>query len=362
MAWLFGDSFDWYQTADLMLRWPGSTLVTGASNISIDTVNGRNGTGAAKYTYGGNNSPIFLGKAVPASGATAIIGIAFNPTTLTMNAEDFRGGLITVYWGATAQCSVRYNKTDGSISFLRGQPEGGTIVGTSAAGQISATNTWYYIELKVVLGTGTAGSFDVHLNTASIVSGSGVNTAGAAVTTWDSYRLFANSADLPNLSGGFWYIDDTYCCDGSSAINNDFLGPIRGRALLADGAGTYTQFTPSAGANYTCVDDPLFNGDTDYVASSTPGQIDSYNFGALGITGSVKAVQLNLMVRSAAGAGETIAPVVRVGSTDYVGANITALSTGYTDKLVLYENSPATSVPWTVSEIDGAQFGLKLVS
>jgi hypothetical protein len=54
--------------------------------------------------------------------------------------------------------------------------------------------------------------------------------------------------------------------------------------------------------------------------------------------------------------------MVRISTTNYAGATSAGLATTYADKITMYETSPATAAAWTVTEIDGAEFGCKLVS
>jgi hypothetical protein len=54
-----------------------------------------------------------------------------------------------------------------------------------------------------------------------------------------------------------------------------------------------------------------------------------------------------------------VAPLFRISSTDYVGSDDT-LSTSYQYFGQIYENSPATSAAWSISEINNAEIGLKL--
>jgi hypothetical protein len=187
-----------------------------------------------------------------------------------------------------------------------------------------------------------------------------VNTAAAGTAVWNVYRVGANQTNQP-VGGITWDIDDFYSADGSGAQNNDFLGPIRVKCSLPDGAGTYSQFAPSAGANYTNVDDAAPDGDTTYNSEITPGEKDSYNFAALGIGGVVKGVQTNLVVRSNGSGSEVVQPMFCIGGVDYFGTSF-GIGTSYLDKMQVFELSPATGLAWTVAEIDAAESGIKLVS
>jgi hypothetical protein len=89
------------------------------------------------------------------------------------------------------------------------------------------------------------------------------------------------------------WIDDLYVCDGSGSVNNDFLGECRVLTLLpSDGNGSNNDFDTSAGGSPAdhgaMVNDTTPNDDTDYVSSSTVDHVDSWNYPALGYTGTLK--------------------------------------------------------------------------
>ena len=199
------------------------------------------------------------------------------------------------------------------------------------------------------------GTIEVRINGSSVLSVTG-DTQQSATAQWDTFRIgsYSNVGESSTLD-----FDDLYVADTSGAMT--FLGPMRVVATRPDGDGTTTQFTPSAGSNWQNVDDSNQDGDSTYNSEATPGELDLYTFGALGVTGTVKAVQTNLCVRSAGGGAETIAPMFRIGGVNYTGTTV-GLSTSYGYSLQVYETSPATGLAWTVSEIDGAEAGITLVS
>ena len=357
MALLFCDSFDHYATADITTKWNNARInipgPTGTSTVTIGAF-GRNGTNGARFTWGVPSQYPYIARGVSASGATAIIGAAFNPNSLSPTSSA--NPLYAIFDSATVQCSLRVN-ADGSVSVLRGGYTG-TVLGTSSAGVISI-GAYSYVELKVVLST-TTGSYEVRVNNTLVLSGSGANTAGASTTAWTEARIGA-IVGTRHLQTGTWDFDDVYIADGSGSTNNDFLGPIRVIALLPDGDGASSDFTPSEGEdNYAMVNEASADGDTTYVSATNAGDHDTYTFEDLAVNGTVKAVQTNLIVRSDAAGAETIAPVIRVGSTDYDGTTV-GVTTTYADSREIFETSPATGVAWTPAEINGAEFGIKLV-
>jgi hypothetical protein len=82
------------------------------------------------------------------------------------------------------------------------------------------------------------------------------------------------------------WIDDVIFDDST------WVGPSSIQGLVPTGAGATTQFDPSTGSNYACVDE-VPASDTDYIYTNTANDVDTYACGNLtGTINSVKAVQV----------------------------------------------------------------------
>lgn len=334
MTLRFMDSFDHYVTADLGKKW---TSVHASATVSAG--NGRNSTACLRF---GNNQH-YAAKTLSAQ-ATWIVGAAFKVSTLT-----YEWLLMQLLDGATLHCDMRL-KTDGTLSVTRN----GTVLGTSVAA-ISA-NAWYYVELKATISD-AAGVAVVHLNGAEILSLSGVDTRNSASASANVIRLGGPGAQQFATMD----FDDVYMCDAAGSVNNDFLGDVRVEAVLPNGAGNSAQWTPSAGANYECVDDNPGNSDTDYNASSTAGHKDTYALGDLATSGgTVFGVQTNLLARKDDAGARTLRSVVRSGSSESTGAT-TGLGDTYTYLCDVFETKPGGGA-WAVSDVNAAEAGMELVS
>jgi hypothetical protein len=353
MAMRFLESFDLYATADILKKWTGGLLTQFSSNTITIGAFGRNSTQGLRITYVDSNAFINLTKTLAPSGSTLIVGFAFR--TNKLHATSSRNQVFSIYDASTQQFSFRVN-SDGTLSILRGS-YAGTVLGTTTVAL--SLDTYYYLEVKVLLHT-SAGTFDVRVNGTSAVSGTGVNTAGAGTTTWNVLRLGSDGNANADATQNFDF-DDLYVNDGSGSEHNDFIDPIRVPVKRPTGAGTTTQMTPSAGSNWQNVDDTTMDSDTTYNAETTAGDLDLYTFGALGLTGTVKALQTALCFRSDGAGAETLAPMIRISSTNYQGTTV-GCTTTYAFSNQIYPTSPATSAAWTVSELDGAEYGVKLVS
>lgn len=333
MAERFHDGFDHYNTAQILNKW------NSISNAVIAATSGRRGGGAMQFPQG---SAI---KILDAQG-TWIVGVAYNFNSGIANSPQ---AMITLFNGNNTQIDLAVDGSNGTLLVRRA---GTTTIGTSAPGLI-VQGFWYYIEFKVLLST-TVGTYEVRINGVTVLSGTGANTQGY-VTSATAEQIRVGAA----FNGAL--IDDLYMCDGTgSAPTNDFLGDVRVQWLAPSGAGNHTAWTPNTGANYAAVNEHPANDDTTYVASSTAGQIDTYAMDDLP-AGTVFAVQTVIRARKDDGGVRQIAPVFRIGSTDYIGATV-SIGDSYQWYTQIYETSPATSAAWTVSEINAAEAGVKLIS
>ena len=103
------------------------------------------------------------------------------------------------------------------------------------------------------------------------------------------------------------------------------------------------------------------NSDTDYVSSLSASQRNSYDFGAVGIVGSVKAVQHVTTMRKDDAGSRTAQQFIRIGGADYDGPDISVTDSYLMQRRVMSVN-PATGAPWTTADIDAAEAGTRLVS
>ena len=239
-----------------------------------------------------------------------------------------------------------------SSSRLQVTNSAGTVIATGTT--VVAMSTWYYVELKLVVGT--SGSCELHLNG---VSGEIGSTTGNFGTT-NIGRFGASEAqNSPGIQLDDWYLLDT---TGSSP-QNDFLGDVTVETLFPNADGTHQAWTPSAaGAHYTKVNEQTPDGDTTYVSDISPGDIDTYTVGSLAtLSGTVYGVATNLYARKDDAAGRQVAPVIREAGTDHVGATTGGLTTSYLFYRQLYPLDPAGAA-WTIASVNGAEYGVKEVT
>jgi hypothetical protein len=341
------DCFDYLVTADLVNRFTSLSATT----PTVSAGNGRNATASLRmdnYIRGWNLT-------LDAQ-ATWIVGFAFKFSVLPGGTQR----AILTFFDTAVQHVFFALKTDGTIEARMGAGAG-TLLGTST--NVFATNTFYYLEFKVtisdtvgVVALRVNGVVDATLN----LTGQDTRNAGNSTANVITYGLNSSTASTIDM-------DDMYILDGTvgdaDQPNNDFLGDVRVEALLPSGAGNYAQFTPSAGSNYQNVDDAAPDGDTTYNSSATTNQLDTFAMGNLATaTGVVHGVELINSARKTDAGSSILAPVLRISATDYVGAD-DSLGTGYTYQSdQTYDVSPATGLPFTISEVNAFEVGYKKTS
>jgi len=356
MALLFIDSFDHYVTADLTEKWSASA-VTGGGAIAIGAGTGRRASQGLQANCGGGstNPTYYVQKVLPAADATFVVGMAVRvPTGLIGTAGLALAG---VRDGGTTQISLRLNN-DFTLTVLRGI-HNGTVLGTTTATMTAAT--FGYLELKVLIHP-SAGTVDLRLNGVSVLSLTAQNTRASAASQWTSVILGMFDAVTFSALGSSKIADydDLYVLDGTGAAPwNTFLGDCRVDALSPTAAGATTGWTPSTGANWSCVDETAPNDDTDYTSATTIGLTDTFVVQDIPVAGSViYGVQHNLSVKKMDAGAALIAPVVRHGGADFVGADI-APGTTYAYGLQVAQVNPGTSAAWTEAGFNAAEFGYK---
>lgn len=340
MTLRFVDSFDHYASADLLLKW-ASTVGTAPTIAAV----GRRGSSGLRIS-GGTSSSII--KTLDPH-ATWTMGFALNVSAAPISASR----LVVAMDAGTEHLRLRLN-TDGTISVLRG---GSTVLSTS--GVSLSFGGFSYLEWTFTIND-TTGSYDVRLNGSSITSGTGVDTRNGANSTVNQIQL--RGADSP---AGNWDFDDIYMCDGAGSVNNSFLGDVRVDCYMPNGNGNSSQLMGSDGNstdNYLLVDEASQNGDTDYVQSATVNQKDTYAIADMSHTpSSIFGAQINMIAKKDDSGTRSICAVTRSGGSDTDGAN-QALSTSYLCYREIRETDPNTAAAWTRTNLNNAEFGIKVAA
>lgn len=359
MALLFMDSFDAYATADLTEKWTASGAV--GATVTIGSGNGRHGSHGLRFATGGAaNETFYVQKTLAAGDATFCLGFSVVVPAGTMGVSGI--ALASIRDGSSAQLTLVLN-ADYTLVVLRGN-HGGTVLGTSSSAPLTG-GVVAHVEWKGLIHP-SAGTVAVRVNGA-LVAGltlTSQNTRATATAQWTGVGLGQVDAILSNIiSVANIDYDDCYVLDGTGAAPlNDFLGDCRVDALLPTGAGATTGWTPSAGANWQCVDDAAPNDDTDYTSAATTGLTDTFVFPDAPVAGAtIYGIQHNLSSKKTDAGTASLAPVIRHSGVDYPG---TAIFPGlaYTYALQIAATNPGTGVAWTEAGLNACDFGYTRLS
>lgn len=338
MALRFIDSFDHYATADINQKYSSTS-----GTVAVSAGNGRRSTSSLRCGLTGN-----VVRVIDSQG-TWVVGFAIKFAALGSGDVAF----LIIQDGGSTQVDIRL-RADGTLRATRN----GTALATSTSA-LSA-NTTYYVETKVLISD-TVGTVEVRVNGSSTgwINITGQDTKNTANSTANS--IVINGA----TSGGSTDFDDYYICDGAGSVNNDFLGDVRVDCYMPNGNGNSSQLVGSDGNstdNYLLVDEASQDGDTDYVQSSTVNNKDTYAFTDMSHTpSSIFGTQLNMIAKKDDSGTRSICSVVRSGGTDYDG-DTQALGTTYSDYRQIRETDPATSAAWTRTNLNSAEFGVKVAA
>jgi hypothetical protein len=333
---IFMDSFDHYATGDVLMKW------TSANTMAINAT-GRNGTNGLQLTSQNG----YVAKTLDAQ-STWRMGAAWqSPSPTDGNAAIFNlvdSTIVHIELGCDAS---------GHLAVYRGRRNaGGTVLGVGTT--VLSPNTWYYVELHAVIHD-TTGAVTVRLN----------EVAEITLTNQDTRNGGNASADIAVVGYGINFTttsyDDVYILNGSDA--SAFWGDVRVQSIFPTAEGNSSAWTPSTGTdNSALVDETAPNGDTDYTSSSTTSQKDTFvTSNVTPTSGTVKAVQWLADVRKDDAGARTVCPVYRHSSTDYDGTAQSVLSS-YTYLRETTLLNPGTGSAWTISDVNAAEFGIKLVS
>jgi hypothetical protein len=343
MALRFVDSFDHYASADITKKW------TSNSSGAISAGNGRAGSQALSTNGNTVNGPSLT---LDAQG-TWVVGFSLTFSTLAIAGPR---GIFTWYDGTTAHFTLAINAS-GNLVAYRGT-DSGSLLGTGAS--VLSTGATYHIACKVVISD-TVGVVLLKINGVTELNLTSQDTRNGGNATANIFQFYAQSS----AAGNTWYRDDLYIMDGTGAVNNDMPADpdLRVEALYPNGNGNYSQFTGSDGNstdNYLLVDETSSNNDTDYVASATTNNIDSYTMTNLTATaGNIIGVQTVLVARKDDAGTRGLKPHFRIGTTDYAGTTVNHKDSYFVEREI-YGVSPASGSAWTISEVNGLEYGPKV--
>ncbi len=324
------EGFDEWGTTQAEVGVRGWT--TGSNNPSQPT--GRFSGFAVRFP---NNS--IVTRTFPVSGTRQTVGVAWRTTNASSSHTVFE-----FREGGTAHGRLAYNG-NGTFTVSRAGTTFGATPTTPNLG--IAASTWYYLELDYYVDD-TNGTYDFRVNGVSYASGTGDSRNGGTgvINTFAFQQPNATACDL----------DDMYMASGSTS----FQGDSRVITDMPNADGTYTAWTASAGSDYQCVDEIPYNGDTDYISTSTATADDTFGFPSTGVTGTVLGVQTQAIARKDDAAARNLALLVDSGGTLSVGSS-QALGASYAQYKRTDLVDPDTGSAWAMTAVNAAEYGVRNV-
>jgi hypothetical protein len=337
MSLLFMDSFD---AGDFLAKWSNTAGGDGFSS-STSTPFGVGRSLLRVAATSGVASKLFTPSPV------VIVGFWFNYNTVY---PSFPAGIMSLRGDANSVDHLTLATGDtANILLVKRGDRNGAILATIT----NIAYGWHFCEMRATLSD-TVGTIEVRIDSVVVASFTGDTKNGGTSSNIDAIAITGSSNNTSiNL-----YFKDIYVLNGSGSRLNNFLGPRRIYTVVATGAGASTALTPSAGANWTCVDElPVSQSDS---VSGTPGLKDTYDVSDLPASAAVaEAVQVNVLAKQSDATATSVKPVLRSAGTDYAPSTV-ALSSVDSTASTIWESDPATAAAWTLAGVNAIQHGVEV--
>jgi hypothetical protein len=343
MGLIFSDGFDLYgATADVLHYW-GAVNSPWAWNATA----GRNGGGAMVAT---TNAGAIL-QVPTGSTPVPIVGVFAACFWLKMSATP-----------SVAQNLFRGLEIGGGVEYWTQVTTGGFLtfnnVGNGSAiftGNINVCdNNWHWVEMEGTVGTGVHKCYVdtiAQWNSPSVGNGSGSGPI-------DHFTFTA----MTTLT---MTIDDFFVCTALNGLapqpSGVPFGPMQISTKQPSSDTATVQFNTSSGsAHFSLVNESAPDYDTTYVQSNASGNEDLYNYAALGFSpAAVLSVNLKSLVENPGAGTVNHKNTCLSNGTGSDGAS-TITPSSYQVKNTIYDQDPHTSAVWSGTNVDAAQFGIKV--
>lgn len=371
MAILFMDSFDHYAIGDILEKgWVYGSTANYDGVVSIGVGEGRNAVNAYKYNSASNLNnrikPLLIAPYRASLTASGYCSFAYKADILSNSGDNVLFAVNQPVYNNLLYCG---SANDGTINLYRSTGLTGysySSIATSSGAMTAAA--WNYLQFKWYLDD--SGYFKVWINGNLVIDYSGDTLVSSAQALWTGISLFQRVDPYiqqalgyaPNSTNKNYWIDDIVIGDlTGSAPGNDVIGDAYIYALYPSGAGSNTNWTPSTGSNYACVDESSPNDDTDYVSATALNTKDTYAYQDAPTGAEIKAIQINTSIRKSVEGPGSIKHVIRSNSTDYDQSQQWISGSTYNYIRSVHELDPNTSAAWTEAGFNAAEFGFKKV-
>jgi hypothetical protein len=280
---------------------------------------------------------------------TLIVGVSMYLRQASTAAEDF-----IVMWDGdgTRGMNIRYNGNPGAGTKFQVR-RGTDILETIDAPLLPKLEQWFHLEFKVYCDN-SAGTYELRLNGETIASDTGVDTQ---VSTSN----YHGAVSLESSYHAEVY-DDFYICDGTGSKNNDFLGLVKAVPIFPASDHTDQWETVVGGPNHAdAVNEIEPDDDSSYIEDDDAGDKDIFEYGDISDSlVDINGLMLHSICRETDATPFDIIQIVRSGGTEYDQTSHAVGSSSYVTRSDMLESDPDTSLDWTKSGINSAQFGVKV--
>lgn len=352
MALLFIDSFDHYATADIGEKWTNAGGMISASY--------------ARHGLGGANTSSERAITLPAQ-TSMMCGFACKPIGLGSGrlialssgeiiSDAVTSPLLSKFLILNLLPSGQLEVKGGTTG--TGPGTGGTRYGVTDPPYILQDGVWAYIEVKMTdIAADSTITVRINQQTALVCTGDTRIKGLSGLPIYTEWNMFCLGSLGYNSA-----IDDLYVGSLSGGRYTDFLGEVRIDCHFPNAPGTYTQWTRGgvdSGNNWDQVNETAPNDNTDYNEAATSGLIDTFASEAFVPEGNTLLAIQHVMAATKYDAGNAlIAPVLRQGTTDYVGTVRAPGQLTYTYFLQLHESQPSGGA-WSEAAFEAMEVGYK---
>lgn len=273
------------------------------------------------------------------------------------DAQTYPLGLLTFLSASGVQLNVGMSSTGYLFAALGKSmaPSGGWTASIDPIPQ----EAWTYIEGRVVIHA-SSGAVELRVNGSETPA---LNLSGVDTENYAGEGITQVCVGLYEDNNSFRGRCTDFCVwtEGGEAPTG-WIGECQVDTLLPTGAGSSTDFTASAGSNYQCVDEVPNNLGTDYVESSTDGDVDLYAMADLAEEpATIHAVAVAVSAAKTDAGSGSIKSVMKSGATT-AESDALALSNGsYLRNVYARGVDPNTSSAWTASAVNALEAGCKAV-
>jgi hypothetical protein len=262
-------------------------------------------------------------------------------------------GVLQLFNGSTIMLYVTIGG-GGSPYYVKVYDGADNLLGTGTTELFDSTT--YLIEIYVKIAN-SGGRAAVRIDRVVEINFTG-DTQSGAETQFDRIRI-GDYTSIP-LYGNF-YIDDVVFDDATG--EDHWIGQTFIQPLVLTGAGNSTQWSPSSGSNYTCVDERPAS-DSDFVSTDSVDQLDLYT--ASDLSGDIEAIKCVQLVARTVQEGtptpQNIQLAIRSGGSNYFSGDKAVPLTTPEDLFHIWETDPDTASAWTESGVNAIEIGVKSVA